>query len=117
MIAQGDEDSSTIKDVINVEAIPSHMRHMWHEEPRTKAVRFDNAPKIPAGIPETEEPQIVSVPMMMVQKEPFELHEQEIDFCESYMERLDRSAQGNFFLDLVQGMSYTILAMFQPKVT
>lgn len=121
MIEQGDPDATKITDVMKTEDLPIHMRHMWHEEPRTKEVRFDEAPATlknkALGIPEVDVPQHVQVPQMHIQKESFELENQEIDFCESYMEKLDRSARNNFFLDLVQGMSYTLLAFFQPKVT
>merc|ERR1719336_2689704 len=113
------QGNNQVKDVVKLEDIPVHIRHMWYEEPRTKEVRFDAAPSVLAkpNQPATEVPEPVQVPMMHIQKEALALEDQEIDYCESYMEKLDRSARQNFFLDLCMGLSYTIMAMFQPKVT
>jgi len=121
-LAMGSQDGSEardIKDVVVAEDMPIHMKHMYYEEARTKIVKFDEAPKLVANPdqPVTEIPKPTQVPQMHVQKEPFALEMQEIDFCETMFEKMDRAARNNFGLDLAMGMSYCILAIFQPKVT
>jgi len=108
-----EQGSST--DLMRINDLPAHMKHMWWEPARTKEVRFDHP--LFEDRPETEEPQDVHVPQMMIQQESTCLEDWEVHMCESLMEGLDRSARQNFLLEMFQGIMYTMLACFQTRVT
>jgi len=95
--------------------LPSHMAHMWHEEPRTVELTFEHP--LMEDRPVVEEPRPVYVPHMMVQQEATTLEDYEVHMSESLMESCDRSARQHFLLEMLQGCMYTLIACFQTKVT
>lgn len=101
--------------------------HIWHnsewkypedtqieEGVKTREIVFDE-PGLPANL--TEVPKQVMIPQVDLLQNQWELMMDQLWDEETFMEKMDRWAEQHMLLDLMTGMSFTFVAMFQPKIT
>merc|ERR1711964_217461 len=81
---------------------------------KTKALVFDE-PNLPAQL--TEEPKHVTLPDVDILEDPWNLLEEQVWESETLMEKMDRWADQHMLLDVMTGMAWTFISMWQPKVT
>jgi len=84
------------------------------EGEKSKQLTFDE-PDTPQEL--TSVPVHVNLPQVDILDNAWLLLEEQVWETETFMETLDRWADQHMMLDLMTGMAWTFISMFQPKVT